>query len=203
MAIKIHEDCALKPDHYGPCAPTEAEYYVVDDSGKVLWRQARPEFARYSDDPESVFQQSYKPANDAARQACIEAAFKLGFLPLVRHHSGWTDAVEWPIEVKEIEPYGDVVLTLPMGRYRLAARRARKGETTSHVTVGEGMFAWGERATDDVPEPVSVHGRVIKYEYSPSGYSFQTSHFTYADGTHSGFLGMYPVDILKVEEQKQ
>jgi len=198
-----HENhCTLKSDHYGPCASTEREYYVTDEQGGVLWRQARPEYGPdggWSDDPESDFQKRYLPAENAARQACVDAAFRLGYLPLVRHHSNYTDNVGWPIEVKEIEPYGDVLLTLPMGKYRLAARRAHKGDTTSHVTVafGGAMVGFGGTATEDVPEPVKVFGRVVTHK--PGVYWFQPSHFEYADGTESGYLGSYPKDITKVE----
>lgn len=194
-------DGTPKP-HYGPCAPTICEFYITDDEGNVLWRQAYPKMSSgYSDDPESRYQRVERPAYEQARDACLEAAFRFGYLPSIRHHSHYTDSVEWPIEVKEIEPYGDVLLTLPMGTFRLNARRARPGQTTSHQTVlfGGAAVGFGEVATEEVPEPVKLFGRVSRYEYSPSGYVVQPSHFEYADGTDSGFLGVYPTDITKVE----
>lgn len=204
--MRNHESyCTLKAEHYGPCSPTEREYYVTDDTGKVLWRLGRPEYGPdggWSGDPESDFQTRYLPAERAAEQACIDAAFRLGYLPLVRHHSTYTDTVEWPIEVKEIEPYGDVLLTLPMGKYKLAARRARKGDTTSHVTTlfGGSAVGFGSVATEDMPEPVRVFGKVVRAGVLGE-YWFQPSHFEYADGTVSGYLGSYPKDITKAVER--
>lgn len=173
--------CKLDPNHYGPCSADEHEYFVTNPQGAVVWRQALPPDPPYSDAPDSDYQRVYKPARDAARQACLDAAFRLGGLPSIRHHARFTDSVDWPIECREITERGDLALTLPVGVFRLEARR--------------------ENGTDS--PPVKIHGRVSRNVSLNGGapYWFQPASVEYADGTRSGFLGSYPRDIFPLEDE--
>jgi len=180
--MKIHESfCVLSELHAGPCSEHEAECYVLNDEGAVLWREA-------GDDT-------------ATKERCVKAAWRLGFLPSVRHHSNFTDRVEFPVEVREETDRGDLILTLPMGKFRLAATRVRKGDLlppTPRLGVS-GAAGIAASSTDNESPPVKIFGRVNKSEYSPSGYDFQASCVEYADGTKSGFLGCHPHKLERVE----
>lgn len=199
--------CVLARGHYGPCASAESEFYVADNDDKVLWRQPLALSPGYSTAPDSEYVRAWRPAYERAKAECLEAAFRLGRLPMRRHHSRHTDAVEWFIAVREIEEYGDLELTLPVGRFRLKARRARKGERIDEIGIDyrfaamrfgvaiEGRVAFAVSATDT--PPVRLRGRVLRRD-TESVYVVQPAEIEYADGMRSGEIGNYPMEIERI-----
>lgn len=179
--------CVLDADHYGPCAPNEREYFVEDDERKVLWRRALP---------------ADEEARAEAGAAAVEAAFRFGHLPYCRNESRNIEAVEFPIEVAEETERGNLILALPMGRFRLQARRARKGELTSGVVVTSSAVGFGRGAADDTDSvPVRLYGRIGYHKDRLTGEvtcDAQVWKIEYADGTESGDMGVAVRDLERV-----
>lgn len=157
-----HEDsCTLGGDHYGPCAETSREVWVEHpETGAILWRApCTLETMR------------------AVREEAIAQAWRLRGFPLIRHHARWTDAVEFPIPVREATPRGDLILSLPWGEYGLVARRDERTDSP----------------------PVTLYGRINRGAYGVA-WHFQPSHIVYEDKTRSEWLGCYPRDLNPVED---
>lgn len=168
--MKSHTpSCKLAQDHYGPCSEHEHECWVEHPAtGEILWRMQLPDSVDYG----TPGWEAYADASSACRQAAVEAAIRLGGYPMIRHHSKWTDAVTFPIRVREATLRGDLILTLPWGEYVLEARRDDK--------------------TDALP--TQIYGRVCRGNHGVA-WCFQPSHVTYSDGSRSEWLGCYPRDL--------
>jgi hypothetical protein len=89
-----------------------------------------------------------------------------------------------------------VAVTTPIGVFRIKARRAKKGDPVTSVVSAPSVTASGDMATEDQTSlPISIAGRLNAPSHWRSRWTYQPSHFIYADGTSSDFLGMTPMDI--------
>lgn len=123
---------------------------------------------------------------EAACDAAVKKAYEFGKLPY--HHCGFTESLSFAVPCEEVVEWGDLRLHTPVGEFVIKAKRARRGDPDGAVVVRPGLTAWGGVASKDSDSPpVSVYGR---FSVEPDGELwFQVSSITYADGTHSGYLG--------------
>jgi hypothetical protein len=130
--------------------------------------------------------------------AVIARAFELKGLPYIVHHARFSDDVLKRFAC--VEDGDSVIVTTPIGQFRLAARRARKGEQASEVRITGTTVGFGVVATEDQLSPaVELCGR-LNLPSDVCGWTFQPSHFVYEDGTNSGFLGSYPRNVEWIDE---
>lgn len=131
-----------------------------------------------------------------AAERCVATAWALSGRGVEVRQPRWTEPVAFPIPVTEVEERGDLLLSLPWGLFTLPAHRAGKGElVTVHSEAGPGL-AVARTANEAVP--VSLHGRVNEPDLH-RGWTVQPSVIDYADGSHSGDLGVYPMDLTAAD----
>ena len=162
-------------------------FYVAAADGTVLWTESEEEASL---------------GRSERGERTVAKAYELRGLPWVRHHENFEEIVRWRIRVTEIEDRGDLLLALPHGFFRLHARRARSGETMGDVTITPSGIGVGSSAGDSDSAPAFIDGSVCPPERFREGWSFQASSITYADGTHSGFLGSYVQHLDLVDPTK-
>lgn len=132
---------------------------------------------------------------ETLRQHAVLRAFELKALAYERRNPHWLESDHYRFECREIDE-NTVAITTPVGICRLAARRVRKGEITTSVSVGATAIGYGTVAREDqTSPPVAIHGRLCPPEYYDRTWHFQPSAFEYQDGTFSAYLGSYPREI--------
>lgn len=191
--------CKLTDHHYGHCSEYEHAIFVtVEDNGtiKVIFEEPLLKFRAYSDDISSEYQRVYRPIHDYWKDKAIKLSFQKGGWPWIRQHAHNIDGLLHEFACYEIDDHRDIAIQTPIGEFRFKCIRASKGDQTSTRTFafnGQAMGI-GQIALDDVPLPVRING--LFWVNKDGTYWFQPSHIIYADETHSGFLGCYPVDVM-------
>ncbi len=71
---------------------------------------------------------------------------------------------------------GNLIIDLPIGKYILPSRK--------------------DRSTTAIP--VEINGELLNPNQWFKNYRFQAGFITYDDGSRSGFLGYYPIELEKV-----
>ncbi len=129
------------------------------------------------------------------RQRAIARAFELKGLAYERRNPNWLESDHTHFACREISDT-QVEVTTPIGTFRLNAHRARRGETTTAVVIGRGFVGSGGHASEDQESlPVEISGRLNPPHWTGDRWHFQPSHFVYADGSSSDYLGDYPIAI--------
>jgi hypothetical protein len=106
------------------------------------------------------------------RERAIARAYELGALAYERRNANWLESDHASFACSEVSRV-EVEVVTPVGTFRLNAIRAEGQESL----------------------PARVFGRLNAPFETSSGWTFQPSHFGYADGTWSEFLGSYPRDV--------
>lgn len=163
--------------------------FELRDAQHKLVEIVKWEFPReWSLDPEA---EAYREKN---RVRAVERANKIGALAYERRNENWLEQVHRDFPCRELND-DEVEVTSPIGVFCIRARRVRKGETISEVHPSPGVLAWGRTATHDQTSlPVRIAGR-LNVQDGGRRYTFQPSHFVYDDGSASGYLGDYPIEI--------
>ena len=125
----------------------------------------------------------------------VARAWELGGLPYEERNPRWLEPLMRVFSCREIDA-NTLEIATPVGALLLAARRARAGEMTSEVTVAarSGIIGQGSLAREEQDSPpVKIAGYLREDRAAPT---FAPSHIEYADGTRSGFLGLYPRAVV-------
>lgn len=121
-------------------------------------------------------------------------AYRIGALAYERRTEDWLESLHSSFACRE-DNEQNLIVTTPVGEFRLAAKRVRKGQTSQAVVVGRGFVGHGHAASEDqVSLPVRILGR-LNAPHGASGWTFQPSAIRYADGTETDFLGLEPRKI--------
>ena len=89
-----------------------------------------------------------------------------------------------------------MVVTTPVGEFKLAARRAQRGSLKTAVSGTGSVMGFGARAHEDqISLPVLLNGRLNAPRWEGAAWSFQPDSFIYEDGTSSDYLGSPSMDI--------
>lgn len=151
--------------------------------GSELLCELKWEWPPWDGSPES------ERRRDMLTERAIATAFELRGLAFERRHPNWLESDHRVFECAEIESTIVRVRT-PIGYFRTAAKRAKAGDI---------CLTGGIRTEDQQSLPTVLYGRLcVPTRYL--GWQFQPSHFCYADGTASQFLGSYPQDIVWEQE---
>lgn len=125
----------------------------------------------------------------------LEQAAAMGAVAKERVNPNWAEAVQHVFPCHEVSE-DEIAVTSTVGTFRLQARRARRGEPRTAVSVGPNIVGSGSTTTEDqMSLPVELHGRLNPPKQPGRPWTFQPSIFRYEDGTNSDFLGLYPIEI--------
>lgn len=132
------------------------------------------------------------------KEAIEARAYATRTLPYEIRNPRWREAALRTFACREVSET-EVEVTCPIGTFRLPARRARAGETATSVRVSGNVTGYGRvTPTDQESPPVRIAGRLNEPTKWQS-WRFQPSHFVYADGSSSDYLGDYPMDVELVD----
>lgn len=151
-----------------------------------------PPFAM--NEPEDLTQGRHDLAGRAEARA-----YELRGLAYEVRNPNWKESAHRSFRCEETPDGNHVRVFSPVGTFRIAARRAKRGEVTSTVAASASGRVYGFGATasqDQEALPIRIAGRLnAPQRCMRSDWTFQPSHFEYEDGTCSGWLGSYPLDI--------
>ncbi|MCP3065770.1 hypothetical protein LXT21_44090 [Myxococcus sp. K38C18041901] len=126
---------------------------------------------------------------EGTRDEALHRAWESKALPFKRVHANFLRDLLIDFPCHEVDE-ATVECRSPVGQFRLAAQRVKRGQLATAHSPGGGF---GETASQDqVAKPVNLGGRLLPPSHDGGMWTFQPDHFTYEDATHSHFLGMYP-----------
>lgn len=130
----------------------------------------------------------------------VTRAFELKGLAFERRSPEMLESDHRNFSCREVDE-NHVAVTTPIGVFRLRAKRATKGGPVTSLRTGLRITGFGDTASQDqINLPVSISGRLNPPHRWCKFWTFQPSHFTYEDGSISGFLGCHPYQIEWVTE---